>query len=149
MRPSVTLTWLGSAAAIFALLIAGCKYSSLAGALPGPASAPTFKFVVLPSSTELLRAAVTPDGSAVRLAYSVEGAEIFIEERPALAAPQPPAIEGNEEFSLDGYAATYDESAGYRGVRALTWYRPDVTVTLSSRDAVSTPLLIDIALELR
>lgn len=43
MRPSVTLTWLGSAAALFALFIAGCKYSSLAGALPGPASAPTFK----------------------------------------------------------------------------------------------------------
>lgn len=108
----------------------------------------TFKFVVLPSSTELLRAAVTPDGSAVRLAYSVEGAEIFVEERPASAAPQP-VITGDEVFSLDGYAATYDESTGYRGVRALTWYRPDVTVTVSSRDAVSTPLLIDIALELR
>src|SRR5579863_10545042 len=108
-----------------------------------------FKIVLLPPSTQLLRAAASPDGSAVRLAYSIEGAEIVIEERPAATAPQPAVIRSEEAFSLDGYAATYDESTGYRGVRALTWYRPDLTVTVSSRDAVSTPLLVDIALELR
>ena len=109
----------------------------------------TFRVVVLPSSTQLLHAAATPDGSAVRIAYSVEGAEIVIEERPASAAAQPAAVTSGEVFSLDGYAATYDESTAGRGVRVLTWYRPDLTVTVSSRDAVSTPLLIDIALELR
>jgi hypothetical protein len=38
---------------------------------------------------------------------------------------------------------------GYRHLVALTWYRPDLIVTLSSRDRVNAPMLLNVALELR
>src|SRR5690242_9591365 len=40
MRPSINLA---SFVALLALALAGCKYSTLGGPLPGPSPAPTFK----------------------------------------------------------------------------------------------------------
>src|SRR5579863_2928435 len=63
MRPSATVTWLACAAVFFALAVAGCKYSSLAGALPGPSPAPTFKPGVVTESA-VPTANATPFGIA-------------------------------------------------------------------------------------
>ena len=73
---------------------------------------------------------------------------VTIDEHPAGPADIPIADAQSEAFDLDGYPAIYREVAGYRALSALTWYRPDVTVTLSSHDRVSSPLLVDVALEL-
>ena len=107
-----------------------------------------FRVLLLPSSTQLLHADVSKDGSEVRLEYSIEGSLIRIDERITRgqqSSPDPQAV----LFNLDGYPALYHERAGYRAVSDLTWFRPDVIVTLSSRDIVSEPLLVDVALELR
>jgi len=84
----------------------------------------------------------------VRVDYSIEGSLIRLDERLAggqQSSPDPQA----ELFNLDGYPAIYTERSGYRAISDLTWYRPDVEVTLSSHDIVSAPLLVDMALELR
>jgi len=109
----------------------------------------TFHVMVLPSSIQLLRAEANHDGTVVRLEYSTEGVIVDVDERPAAPAETPLPDTSGQLFNLDGYPAFYREFAGYRELSALAWYRSDLTVTLSSRDRVNAPLLIDIALELR
>jgi hypothetical protein len=111
--------------------------------------AATFRVLLLPSSTQLVHAEASKDGTEVRLDYSIEGSLIRIDERVVSPGTQSTADTQAELFNLDGYPALYRERAGYHAERDLVWYRPDVTVTLSSRDIVSEPLLVDVALELR
>lgn len=111
--------------------------------------AATFHVLLLPSSTQLVHAEASKDGAEVRLDYSIEGSLIRIEEHPVAPGVQTTPDPQAELFNLDGYPALYRERAGYRAVSDLAWYRPDVVVTLSSRDIVSAPLLVDVALELR
>lgn len=61
MRPSAFMTSFGTLAAVFALALAGCKYSTLAGQLPGPSPAPTFKPGVV-SEKGIPTAGATPFG---------------------------------------------------------------------------------------
>lgn len=109
----------------------------------------TFKVLLLPSSTQLLRAESSKDGADVRLEYSIEGSLIRLDERLVVPGAQTTPDPQAQLFNLDGYPALYHERSGYRAVSDLTWYRPDILVTVSSRDFVSAPMLIDIALELR
>ncbi len=128
-------------------------------AMPPPAAqlsaaerAASFHVLALPASMQLLGAEASHDGARVRLEYSIEGALITIEERvvaPAVDATAAPLDQNAERFDLDGYPATYRELTGYRELSALTWYRPDVTVEVASRDRVNAPLLVDVALSLR
>lgn len=111
--------------------------------------AATFPVLLLPSSTQLIHAEASKDGAEVRLDYSIEGSLIHIDERVPAPGVQTTPDPQAELFNLDGYPALYRARAGYRAVNDLAWYRPDVTVTLSSRDIVSEPLLVDVALELR
>ena len=112
--------------------------------------AAVFHVLLLPSSMQLLGAEATRDGQRVRLEYSVEGALIAVDEHvPPAGGETPLADDVAEMFNLDGYPASYRELTGYRELSALTWYRPDVTVMLSSRDRVNAPLLVDVALGLR
>ena len=139
------------AAALFAAAALHLTAPPPALQLAAAQRAAAFHVLVLPSSTQLLRAEAARDGSAVRIEYSIEGAVITIDERPALpsAAPTVGADLQSDFFNLNGYPAVYRELTGYRETSALTWYRQDLTVTLSSRDGVNAPLLVDIALELR
>ena len=61
MRPSITVTSFASLAALFALAVAGCKYSTLGSPLPGPGGPPTFKPGVV-SEEKIPTAAATPLG---------------------------------------------------------------------------------------
>lgn len=61
MRPSIILTSFASLAALFALAVAGCKYSTLAGPLPGPSPAPTLGPGIV-SEENIPTAAATPIG---------------------------------------------------------------------------------------
>jgi len=136
------------AAALIAAALIHTSGPSPAAQLAAAQRAVVFHVLLLPSSTQLIRADASKDGSEVRLEYSIEGSLIRVDERVAgnrQASPDPEA----ELFNLDGYPALYTERAGYRAVSDLTWYRPDVIVMLSSRDIVSEPLLVDVALELR
>jgi len=136
------------AAALIAAALIHSTGPSPAAQLAAAQRAAVFHVMLLPSSTQLIRADASKDGSEVRLEYSIEGSLIRVDERVAgarQASPDPQA----ELFNLDGYPALYTERAGYRAVSDLTWYRPDVVVMLSSRDIVSEPLLVDVALELR
>jgi len=136
------------AAALIAAALIHSTGPSPAAQLAAAQRAAVFHVMLLPSSTQLIRADASKDGSEVRLEYSIEGSLIRVDERVAgnrQASPDPAA----ELFNLDGYPALYTERAGYRAVSDLTWYRPDVVVMLSSRDIVSEPLLVDVALELR
>lgn len=108
-----------------------------------------FHVYVLPVSLQLLRAEASRDGSKVRIEYSTEGVVIDVDETPAEATASPTADENAQAFNLNGYPAIYREFSGFRELSTLTWYRSDVIVTLSSRDRVNAPLLVDIALELR
>lgn len=137
-------------------MIAAIAAAALIHLTPPPAvqlaaaqRAATFHILVLPASVQLVRAEAARNGSEVRLDYSTEGAIVSVNERPALAGETPVPDVQSQLFNLDGYPATYDEFTGYRELSALTWYRSDLVVTLSSRDRVNAPLLIDIALELR
>lgn len=136
------------AAALIAATLIHASGPSPAAQLAAAQRAAAFHVLLLPSSTQLIRAEASADGSQVRLEYSIEGSLIRVDERVAgsrQSSPDPQA----ELFNLDGYPALYTERSGYRSVSDLTWYRPDVIVTLSSRDIVSEPLLVDVALELR
>lgn len=113
-----------------------------------------FHVLTLFGSAQLLRADVLREGAAVtgaRLVYSVEGKEIVVTERLPDVDDAPPGVDPQGEvFNLVGYSAVFQESGNeYRHEGALTWYRPDLTVRISSRDRVSAPLLLDIGLELR
>ena len=136
------------AAALIAAALIHTSGPSPAAQLAAAQRAASFHVLLLPSSTQLIRADASKDGSEVRLEYSIEGSLIRVDERVAgnrQASPDPEA----ELFNLDGYPALYTERSGYRAISDLTWYRPDVIVMLSSRDIVSEPLLVDVALELR
>ena len=136
------------AAALIAAALTHISGPSPAMQLAAAQRAAAFHVLLLPSSTQLLRAEASKDGTEVRLDYSIEGSLIRVDERVGggqQSSPDPQA----ELFDLDGYPALYSESAGYRAISELTWYRPDVIVTLSSHDIVSAPLLVDMALELR
>lgn len=136
------------AAALIAAALIHASGPSPAAQLAAAQRAAAFHVLLLPSSTQLIRADASKDGSEVRLEYSIEGSLIRVDERVEgnrLSSPDPEA----ELFNLDGYPALYTQRPGYRAVSDLTWYRPDVIVTLSSRDIVSEPLLVDVALELR
>ena len=61
MRPSIFVTSFASLAALFALTVAGCKYSTLAGPLPGPSPAPTLGPGIV-SEEKIPTAAATPLG---------------------------------------------------------------------------------------
>jgi len=113
-----------------------------------------FHVYVLPEGALLVRAEIgrdevgTPD---VRLEYSSAGKIIEVEER----APEPSDSTGSADpigqpYNIDGYPAVYRESGpAYRYLSSLVWYRSELTVTLTSRDGVNAPMLLDIALELR
>jgi hypothetical protein len=111
--------------------------------------AAAFRVLVLPQSMQLLQAEASHDGSEVRIEYSIEGAVIAVDERVNTGAGSPLPQTSGELFNLDGYPAVYRELNGYRQLSALVWYRPDITVTVSSLDRVNAPLLIDVALGLR
>ena len=113
-----------------------------------------FHLLVLPSGVDLVRAAIGRDasgGAVVHLAYSSVGTEIDIEERLPLNTDTPsPADDHVEAFSLDGFPAVYRETGpAYHPSSSLAWYRPDLTVELTSRGREDAPMLVDIALELR
>jgi hypothetical protein len=136
------------AAALIAAALIHTSGPSPAAQLAAVERAASFHVLLLPSSTQLIRAEASKDGSEVRLDYSIEGSLIRVDERVGggqQSSPDPQA----DLFNLDGYPALYTERAGYRGTSDLTWYRPDVLVTLSSRDMVNAPMLVDVALELR
>lgn len=61
MRPSMILTSFASLAALFALSVAGCKYSTPAGSLPGPGGPPTLAPGIV-SEEKIPTAAATPLG---------------------------------------------------------------------------------------
>lgn len=61
MRPSIVLTSFASLAALVALGLAGCKYSTAAGPLPGPSPAPTLGPGIV-SEEKIPTAAATPVG---------------------------------------------------------------------------------------
>lgn len=136
------------AAALIAAAVIHSPGPSIAMQLAAVQRNAAFHVLLLPSSTQLLHADASKDGTEVRLDYSIEGAAIRIDERLAGGQPSSPDPQA-ELFNLDGYPALYTEREGYRAIRDLTWYRSDVVVTLSSHDIVSAPLLIDVALELR
>jgi hypothetical protein len=136
------------AAALIAAALIHTSGPSPAVQLAAVQRAAAFHVLLLPSSTQLLHADASKDGTEVRLDYSIEGSLVRIDERIAggqQSSPDPQAA----LFNLDGYPALYTEHTGYRAISDLTWYRPDVIVTLSSHDIVSAPLLVDMALELR
>jgi len=135
-------------AALIATALIHASGPSPAAQLAAVQRAAMFHVLLLPSSGQLLHAEASKDGSEVRLEYSIEGSIVRIDERVAGATQSSPDPQA-ELFNLDGYPALYNERVGYRAVSDLTWFRPDVVVTLSSRDIVSEPLLVDVALELR
>lgn len=137
------------AAALFAATLIHTVGPTPAMQLAAAQRAATFRVLLLPSSTQLVRAEASKDGSEVRIDYSIEGSLIRIDERVVVPGAQMTPDPQAELFDLDGYPALYHDRTGYHAVKDLAWYRPDVTVTLSSRDIVSAPLLIDVALELR
>jgi len=137
------------AAALLAAAILHTAGPSPAAQLAAVERAATFQVLLLPSSTQLLRAEVSRDNARVRLEYAIEGSVIRVDEHVETAADQASPDAQGDLFDLEGYPALYETYAGSNGLSALTWYRPDVLVTLSSRDTVSEPLLIDVALELR
>lgn len=63
LRPSALLASLGTFAALSALAIAGCKYSTIAGPLPGPSPAPTLGPGIV-SEEKIPTSAATPVGIA-------------------------------------------------------------------------------------
>ena len=136
------------AAALIATALIHTSGPSPAAQLAAAQRAAAFHVLLLPPSTQLLHADASKDGTQVRLDYSIEGSLIRIDER-VVGGQQSSPDQQAELFNLDGYPALYTERAGYRAISDLTWYRPDVIVTLSSRDIVSEPLLVDVALELR
>jgi|SRR5690242_21745185 len=136
------------AAALIAAAVIHTSGPSPAAQLAAVQRAAAFHVLLLPSSTQLLRAEASKDGAEVRLEYSIEGSLIRIDERIAGGQPSSPDPQA-QLFNLDGYPALYTERTGYRAISDLTWYRSDAVVRLSSRDIVSAPLLIDVALELR
>jgi hypothetical protein len=137
------------AAILIAAAIGHAPSQPPAAQLAAAQRAAAFHVMVLPSSTQLLRAEANHDGSAVRIEYSVEGVVVTIDERPAVPNEAPLQDGQTQLFNLNGYPATYREFSGYRELSSLTWYRSDIIVILSSRDRVNAPLLVDIALELR
>jgi hypothetical protein len=137
------------AAALIAATLIHASGPSPAAQLAAAEHAAAFRVLLLPSSTQIVHAEASKDGTAVRLDYSIEGALIRIEERVVVPGSQTSPDPQGELFNLDGYPALYHERSGYHAVSELTWYRPDVIVTLSSHDNVSAPLLVDVALELR
>ena len=135
-------------AALIAASLIHASGPSPAAQLAAVQRAAAFHVLLLPSSTQLLHADASKDGTQVRLDYSIEGSLIRIDER--VGGTQPSSADPQAElFNLDGYPALYTERTGYRAISDLTWYRPDVVVTVSSHDIVSAPLLVDVALELR
>ena len=114
-----------------------------------------FRLLVLPASAQLLRAEANRVADAdvgARIEYSIEGPVVEIDERlPTEADALANSAPHGQLYNIDGYPAVVNEAeAGYRHLTSLTWYRPDLTVTISSRDnRVSAPLLLDAALELR
>ena len=113
-----------------------------------------FHVMVLPAGVQLLRAEIGRDaiGAAdVRLEYSSAGTVLEVEERLPEQADAAGAVNAlAQPFNVDGYTAMYQENGpAYRHVSSLAWYRNDLTVTLTSRDGVNAPMLVDIALELR
>ena len=136
------------AAALIAAAPIHPSVPSPAAQLAAAERAAAFRVLLLPSSTQLIRADASNDGAEVRLEYSIEGSLIRVDERVVSGQTESPPPAG-DLFNLDGYPAFYTERSGYHAVSDLAWYRPDVIVTLSSRDIVSAPLLVDVALELR
>jgi len=60
-RPSALLSSFGMLGVLFALALAGCKYSTLAGPLPGPSPAPTLGPGIV-SEEKIPTSAATPVG---------------------------------------------------------------------------------------
>jgi hypothetical protein len=113
-----------------------------------------FRVLVLPQSVQLVRAEVQREVpfESVRLEYTFEGSLVDVDERVPLPSDTPRVQEDDRTqfFNIDGYPAEYHETGnGYRGFHSLTWFRPDLTVTVSSGDRVSSPVLLDLTLELR
>src|SRR5215472_12725888 len=61
MRPSALMKSLGTLVALGALVVAGCKYSTIAGPLPGPSPAPTLGPGIV-NEERIPTAAATPLG---------------------------------------------------------------------------------------
>jgi len=137
------------AAAIFAAAVLHTTAPSPAAQLATAQRVASFHVMLLPSSMQLVHAEASHDGSQVRLEYSIEGADVTIDERPVTPADSPNNDAQAQLFNLNGYPAIYTEHGGYRGLSVLTWYRSDLTVAVYSRDRVNSPLLIDVALSLR
>jgi len=137
------------AAAIFAAAVLHATAPPPEAQLAAVQRVATFHVVLLPSSMQLVHAEAAHDGSQVRLEYSIEGADVTIDERPAASTDSPNNDAQAQLFNLNGYPAIYTEHGGYRGLSVLTWYRSDLTVAVYSRDRVNSPLLIDVALSLR
>jgi hypothetical protein len=113
-----------------------------------------YHLLVLPQSLQLVRAELIRDGAGVpgaRIEYSIEGAIVDIDERPVDPAGAPPdSDDAPRIFNINGYPAVFHEmGGGYRHLNALVWLRSDLQVTISSRDRVSAPMLLDVALDLR
>jgi hypothetical protein len=137
------------AAAILAATVLHAGAPPPAVQLANAQRAAAFHVLVLPASMRLVRAEAAHDGSVVRLQYSVEGAIIDIDERPAPPTETALPDTQGQLFNLNGYPAIYREAGAYRAPSVLTWYRADITVIVSSRDSVNEPLLVDVALGLR
>lgn len=113
-----------------------------------------FHVMVMSPGAQLVGARIARDASGnadVRLDYATGSGEIVdIDERlpePSDTAMTPPP--DSTTFDLDGYPASFEQTnQSYRRFASLTWYRTDLTVTVSSRDEVNEPMLVDIILEL-
>lgn len=113
-----------------------------------------YHLLVLPQSLQLVRAELIRNGESVpgaRLEYSIEGAIVDVDERQADPTATPADNDDTAHiFNIDGYPAVFRETgAGYRHLSALVWQRSDLLVTISSRDRVSSPMLLDVAMDLR
>jgi hypothetical protein len=112
-----------------------------------------YHLLVLPQSLQLVRAELIRDGAGVpgaRIEYSIEGALVDIDERPVdPAGVAPDSDDAPKVFNINGYPAVFREGGGYRHLNALVWLRSDLQVTISSRDRVNAPMLLDVALALR
>jgi hypothetical protein len=141
------------AAAIVASSIIRLSVPSPAAQLADVERAAPFHVLVLTSSAQLMRAECVHDAagaSDVRLEYSSAETVIDVEERLPVPSDRPNATDLQAQlFDLDGYPASYRESGdAYRPSSSLIWFRPDLTVIVTSRDVYDAPMLVDIALEL-
>jgi hypothetical protein len=113
-----------------------------------------FHVMVMSPGGQLLGARLLRDGAGevdARLEYATGSGEVVdIDERlPEASDTEMTPPPNSTTFDLDGYPASYEQSSeSYRRYSSLTWYRTDLIVTVSSRDEVNEPMLVDIVLEL-